>query len=136
MKCEMCQRIVSQDEADRASYVYDAGITLCESCAGRQNGSGCLSRLVEEFYKSSPSWPMPRPADLTDDVDNFTSDGDWNRDDVAAAIEAFWADQESADNKAWARANPGFAGTFSDWMSMSSDDRKSYEDGAAGIPTN
>lgn len=33
MKCEMCQRIVSQDEADRASQIYDSGTTLCEECA-------------------------------------------------------------------------------------------------------
>ncbi len=96
-----------------------------------------ISQVVEEFYKSSPAWPMVKPVDLTDDIDNFVTDGNWNRDDVAAAIEAFWADQESADNKAWmwACGNQGFSGTFSDWMSMSPADRRSYEDGAAGIPT-
>lgn len=57
-----------------------------------------ISQVVEEFYKSSPSWPMPRPADLTDDIDNFTSDGDWVRSEVEAAMDRFWDDQESAVN--------------------------------------
>ena len=35
----------------------------------------------------------------------------------------------------WAVANQGFAGTFAEWVAMESDERASYEAGAAGIPT-
>ena len=37
MKCEMCQRIVTQEEADMGEVLVeeDTGMTLCEECAMR-----------------------------------------------------------------------------------------------------
>lgn len=35
----------------------------------------------------------------------------------------------------WARENQGYAGDFSSWLRLSARERRSYEDGAAGLPT-
>ncbi len=34
---------------------------------------------------------------------------------------------------AWASAEQGFVGTFTDWLDLPAEERRQYEDGAAGI---
>lgn len=45
MKCEFCQRIVTQSEADEATKIYDAGVTLHPKCAETMKETAELARV-------------------------------------------------------------------------------------------
>lgn len=50
-----------------------------------------LRQIVEDYYKNSPDWPLPLPDDMERETDDFMRDGgDWTREQVRTAIEAFW----------------------------------------------
>jgi hypothetical protein len=36
MKCQFCQRIVTQSEVDRADSIHPSPLTQCEECANAQ----------------------------------------------------------------------------------------------------
>ena len=60
-----------------------------------------LPQIVEDYYRNSPSWPLPVPTDYMDEVRQFLSDETfpaYSVDDVRAAIESFWVEQISDRN--------------------------------------
>lgn len=53
-----------------------------------------VQQTVENYYLSSPSWPLPRPADMDRETAEFMRDGSrWPAAAVRDAIVAFWDHQ-------------------------------------------
>ena len=56
-----------------------------------------LTRLVDDYYRNSPDWPLPGVTDLGREVQEFMADGgEFDRRDVARAIDAFWTKEWAA----------------------------------------
>lgn len=57
--------------------------------------SKSLREIVDDYYKNSPDWPLPKPPNTDDEVDAFmASECGWGESEVQEAIELFWDNEE------------------------------------------
>lgn len=49
MKCQFCNAVITQNEADEAHYIFDSGETLCPACATRMRKDKADTRKIKIF---------------------------------------------------------------------------------------